>query len=516
MSDHDSTAPADSGKPSKPYPEFPLFPHAAGVWAKKIRGKMHYFGPWSDPDAALAKYLEQKDALHAGRTPRPDRAALTVKDVANLFLNAKKQAVDAGELALRTFNDYKAIMDMMVEGLGKRRPVAALDAQDFGALKNKLARRNGPARISTLVQVIRCAFKFAYESGALDAPIRFGPVFKRTSKKVLRLDRAKKGPKLFSAAEVRALALGALVVGKDGPELVQAGAQLRAMILLGINAGFGNADCGNLPLSALDLDKGILDFARPKTGIPRRCCLWAETAQALREALEKRPAPKKAEHAGLVFITKYGLPWAKLDSAGPLTQEMRKLLNKLGLNGHRNFYTLRHTFRTVADEAKDQPAADYIMGHEVPHMSSVYRETISDARLRAVADQVRAWLFPAAAPAEHGGAEGGLVERRLGSGVDERGLGPGRDQPPAHHRHPPAVLLPHHRDGLRRRDVVAGRKGGLAHPIQTVVAGEGVGSRASSRRRPHMPHLSAAGRADLRGSTYDNRLQPPPRPDKAT
>jgi hypothetical protein len=30
-----------------------------------------------------------------------------------------------------------------------------------------------------------------------------------------------------------------------------AGLQLRAMILLGINAGFGNSDCANLPLSAL-------------------------------------------------------------------------------------------------------------------------------------------------------------------------------------------------------------------------------------------------------------------------
>jgi hypothetical protein len=75
MSDAHSTAPPAPGKPSKPakpYPDFPLFAHAAGVWAKKIRGMLHYFGPWDDPDGALAKFLEQKDAPHAGRKPRPD------------------------------------------------------------------------------------------------------------------------------------------------------------------------------------------------------------------------------------------------------------------------------------------------------------------------------------------------------------------------------------------------------------------------------------------------------------
>src|SRR5262249_21273729 len=164
-------------------------------------------------------------------------------------------------------------------------------------------------------------------------------------------------------------------------------------LLLGINCGYGNSDVGKLPLTALDLERGIIDFARPKTGIPRRAALWPETIVALKEALACRAEPKEPEHADLVFLTPHGLPWAKERAENPLTKATIRLLRKLGIDVCRNFYTLRHTHRTIADEAKDQPAADYIMGHEVPHMSSVYRETISDARLKAVVSHVRSWLF---------------------------------------------------------------------------------------------------------------------------
>src|SRR5262249_52290366 len=126
---------------------------------------------------------------------------------------------------------------------------------------------------------------------------------------------------------------------------------------------------------------------------PRRCWLWPETVQALRDVLASR-AEKGNVTLPFVFLTFKGNGWA----AGKETavgKEFAKLLRRLGINGRQGlgFYTLRHTFRTVADEARDQPAADFIMGHESTHMSTHYRERISDDRLRAVAEHVRGWLF---------------------------------------------------------------------------------------------------------------------------
>jgi integrase len=200
------------------------------------------------------------------------------------------------------------------------------------------------------------------------------------------LHRSGQDKKLFTAEEVRRL-------------IDAAGVPVQAMLLLGINCGMGNSVCGRLPLSAVDLDKAVIDFPRPKTGVPRRCPLWPETVAALRESLVKRPEPKIEEDAGKFFVTKHGLSWAKDTPDGPLSKEMAKLMKELGINGRKGlgFYALRHTFRTIADEAKDQPAADYVMGHEIPHMSAVYRETISDERLRAVVAYVRRWLLPSTA-----------------------------------------------------------------------------------------------------------------------
>src|SRR5215471_3504921 len=97
MSRSDFTRIERPAKPDKPHPDFPLFPHDNGCWAKKIRGRLHYFGVWrgaEDPaaaaNAAEQRYLKEKDDLHAGRKPREVSAGVVVKDVANAFLRHKQ------------------------------------------------------------------------------------------------------------------------------------------------------------------------------------------------------------------------------------------------------------------------------------------------------------------------------------------------------------------------------------------------------------------------------------------
>jgi integrase len=369
-------------KPQKPYPDFPLFPHATRRWAKKIRGKLHYFGPWGDPQAALEKYLEQRDDLHAGRKPRSDGDGLTVRSLLNRFLTAKQHLLDTGEITLRTFQDYKETCGRVGKEFGLTRLVDDLRVSDFEQLRAAMGKTWGPGTIGNEVQRVRVVFKYAYDAELIDKPIRFGPHFKRPSRRVMRKVRAAKGPKMFEAAELRQL-------------LDTAEQPLRAMIFLGINCGFGNHDCGTLPIRAVDLEGRWINYPRPKTGIERRCPLWKETVAALQEALQCRPKHKSPDDADLFFITKYGNGWSKDNTDKPISKEMTKLVKALNL--HRpgiGFYALRHTFETIGGESRDQVAVDAIMGHARDDMASLYREKISDKRLKAVTRFVHQWLFP--------------------------------------------------------------------------------------------------------------------------
>ena len=188
---------------------------------------------------------------------------------------------------------------------------------------------------------------------------------------------------MFTAEQIRALVATARPV-------------LKSMILLGINAGYGNTDCSKLPFAKLDLDGGWTTFARTKNAYRRRGKLRPETVEALREALKVRKPPTDPKYACRVFITKYAQPFR----ACALGFEFEKLAVKIGMTREEaDFYDLRRTSISIGIQRNDDDAVRTIMGHKrgSADMLGVYnRLQVSDERLLAVSDHIHDWLFPPA------------------------------------------------------------------------------------------------------------------------
>ena len=138
---------------------------------------------------------------------------------------------------------------------------------------------------------------------------------------------------------------------------------------------------------------------------------FRQTILALQQWFEQRPKPKVDTDTNLVFLTIFGAPWnreptidgdpkaeqvVKNAHDSPVAKTMAKLLPQGQAPAGLGFYALRRTFETVAGESRDQVAVNAVMGHAPASndMASVYRERISDERLKAVAEHVRKWLWP--------------------------------------------------------------------------------------------------------------------------
>ena len=86
-----------------------------GQWSKKINGRVYYFGTRDDPDGDLKRCLEVAQNLAYGRPARSDKSGrLTVRDLANEFLTFKQHKVDTGELAPRTFSEYRDTCERLI------------------------------------------------------------------------------------------------------------------------------------------------------------------------------------------------------------------------------------------------------------------------------------------------------------------------------------------------------------------------------------------------------------------
>jgi integrase len=445
-----------ANKPQKPYPEFPLFAHNNGSWAKKQGGKIRCYGPWADPEAALAKYLgsttnskvtapkptakrpadfaltlhkasgqyvrkvkgktiylgkdrdaalakweREKDALYSGEV-QPQGGDLTVKEMCCQFLYAQDQRIETGDISRRTWQDYKRQCAWIMEVLGEKTSVTNLQPSDFGRLR--LAFSKGKPRKKGKGKSSGKGRKNEYSPVTLAGLITHARVvFNFAEENLLDGRRIRYGsqfdkPSRSVLRKARAKRGELMFAGEQIHNLLNiAKPQMKAMIYLGLNCALGNDDCAQLTLDHLDLEGGWCNYARPKTGITRRSPLWPETVEAIKAALKARPTPK--EKSRLVFITKYGADWGPKTKTGdsPVAKEIAKLIKTLGIEQPGlGFYSLRRTFATIADEQVDRDATRCIGGwgkDENDMLSRYNQRRPSDDRLKAVSEHVRQWFI---------------------------------------------------------------------------------------------------------------------------
>jgi len=358
------------------------FHKATGYWYKTIRGRRKYYEHIdNDPNGqtSLERYLASKDDPF-NEVKRVETGSITLLEICEDFCVHKKDRVDSGELSQRMFDEYRANCDLILETLDKDRVAANLDSTDFGTIRKVLSSRYGVNGLSKRIQQTRSLFKHAYETGLLDRPIRFGPSFAKPSAKKMREHRIQKGAQDYTADEIRRMLQISIPI-------------TRAMVLLGLQGGLGNTDVAELPLKAVNLKTGWLDYPRAKTATQRRIPLWPETIEALKLVIAKRPETKSE----LLFVSSRGIDFTDDARTGQrVTGYFRQVLKKIGISDGRGFYGLRRTFQTQAEESGDLVAVQSIMGH-IPSerdMSARYRQRISDARLQAVVEVVRQWLLP--------------------------------------------------------------------------------------------------------------------------
>src|SRR5262249_9210033 len=155
-----------------------LFWHQTGRWAKKVRGKLYYFGRGSYEEA-LAEYDRQKQDLHSGRVAHDEPDGLTVYQLCARFLMTKKARRDSRDLAARTFFDYAGICKLIIRLFGRNRLVSDLGPADFEKARIKMSKTLGLVSLWTTINKIRVVLNYSHnkKQQLIEKPILYGEGF---------------------------------------------------------------------------------------------------------------------------------------------------------------------------------------------------------------------------------------------------------------------------------------------------------------------------------------------------
>lgn len=349
--------------------KFPLTLHPTGQFCKKIKGKLYYFG--NDKKLALQRYLEQAAYLHSGKATPLDKGTedLSIKYLCNLYLEHQQSKVETGQIKTGHLYDQTIILRDFVRFIGPNRGVSDISTMDIqNYIRKQIKDKKSANTINNRITAVKAMYNWALNNEVISNSPNLKVINKITKIKQEKLT--------FTMEQIQKI-------------LNIADTQIKAMILLGLNCGFGCTDCAELKWKNLDLENMRVNFPRGKTGIGRNLVLWPETVEALKEI---------SKNGELVFHTAQGNLWVRaiegVDKYGnkkftkedAVSKQFSKLLKKTDIKTEKGvgFYTLRRTAATMAARSGDPFAVQKLLGHADLKMASVYVQDVSEQTDRVV------------------------------------------------------------------------------------------------------------------------------------
>jgi integrase len=252
--------------------------------------------------------------------------------------------------------------------------VVEFSVERFASWKLSLKERGYSAEsINHFLGAVRAMFRFAEDTELVERAPRLSRI--RNESKVLSNEKP-----LYSQAEL-------------GKLLDEADRQLKAMIVLALNCGFGPKDIHDLTWDHMKGDRVTLP--RSKTGVSQTFMLWPETSKLLEEIRSHREqrTAQAQELAGNpliqqhVFMTLFGKTWSK----DAVAEQFRKLCRKAGVPCH-GFYRLRHCASTAMSLVASPHVQRKFMRHSQIQQQVTYTH-MPDAEVDAAVMKTRERLL---------------------------------------------------------------------------------------------------------------------------
>jgi integrase len=369
-----------------------------GYYAR-INGKPRWIcGAAHTPEQAEAIYHRKAAQLTSGKNllPAPAKVIgiITLHYVLGRWLKDCQLLMDAGKMSASAFMQYRRSAKR-IDAVAGEMPIETVAPETAQGIFERISAEHGADAARRALAHLRTACRHAEDAG-ICAPVRLG---RKMLTKLMSSERGSMKWQLYTPGQVQAILaeVDRLIREGDGRS-VPSWTQVRAMILLALNGGYGAKELAELPRAVVDLERAHIDYRRGKTGAKHIVLLWPETVDALRAVLAVRVQDD------LVFRTRQGGRWCvsepKLKQGKPgiritdhVNERFTELVKPLGLKIRgQGFYKLKHLHCSIADRAGDPHATFTLAGHELPGSKGHY-VLVEEDRLRKVVEFIRAHLF---------------------------------------------------------------------------------------------------------------------------